>query len=119
MKNPKMTIGVQSEMFKEILDGFDFEKAHAIIVLLGITFPDHVGSLERHTPSVDELKATAQSCLEKAWLDRMQWGEVDEEHKVTGVYDWCGHLCVDIMEDSFDMQFIPIKSASYFDDHQG
>ena len=82
-----MTIGVQSEMFKEILDGFDFEKAHAIIVLLGITFPDHVGSLERHTPSVDELKATAQSCLEKAWLDRMQWGEVDEEHKVTGVYD--------------------------------
>lgn len=118
MEKPKMTIGVQSKMFEEILEDFDFEKAHAIIVLLDITFPDYIGSTERHTPTVDELKVTAHACLEKAWIDRMKWDEVDEEHKVAGVYDWCGHLYVDILEDSFDLQFIPIQASSFFEDHQ-
>ena len=120
-KEPKMNEGLRGKMTAEILDDFDFEKVQAIMVLLGITFPDYPGEAKggRHVPSVDELKTEAKQQLEEAWIDRSKWNdEPDHDKHITGVGGWCGHLMIDIFWDGFEMKFQPITSASYFEDNE-
>lgn len=113
---PKMTCGLYSAMMTEILSDFDFEKVRAVIVLLGITFPDPVNlSGPRHIPSVDELKAEAVHLLEEAWDERARWTEKEDSERVDNVC--CGCLSVDITWEAFELKFHPVTSASYFGDH--
>lgn len=113
---PRMTCGLYSAMMTEILSDFDFEKVRAVIVLLGITFPDPVNQLRPgHIPSVDELKAVAVHLLEEAWGERARWTEKEDSERVDNIC--CGCLSVDITWDAFELKFHPVTSASYFGDH--
>ena len=120
-KEPRMNELIREEMSLEILSNFDFEKVQAIMVLLGITFPDYPGAFKemRHVPSVEELKVEARMLLERAWLERAKWkDEPDTEKHVNGLGGWCGHLAIEISAEGFEMAFQPITSESYFEDHK-
>ena len=114
-----MTKKQKTEMFAEILGGFDFEAARAVMVLFDITFPDEIGTpTPRHTPTVAELKADAERRLEEAWEELLKWPNQKEEERVHSIGSWCGHMMIDISEESLSLNFIPIASESYFEDHK-
>ena len=102
-----------------MLGDFDFEKAQAIMVLLGITFPDVPGTLRpRHTPTVEELKLEAERTIGEAWEEFLKWPNQKEDEKTTGVWCWCGNMMVDISEECLSLHFIPLMSESYFSNYE-
>lgn len=103
----------------EIINNFDFVKAHAIMEMLDITFPNGIRKSGRHIPTIEELKEDAKKTLEEAWKERVMWEGISEEDRITGLGDWCGHMMVDILEDSLELQFMPIISDYYFDSEEG
>jgi hypothetical protein len=67
-------------MINEILLDFDFERVHAIMVLMGVKWYGLKGDGERRTPSVDEIISVSREILTEAY----------DRHKADSEYNGCG-----------------------------
>lgn len=67
-------------MVNEILCDFDFERVHAIMVLMDVKWYGLKGEKEGHTPSVDEIIAVSREILTEAY----------DQYKAGHEYNGCG-----------------------------
>lgn len=54
-------------MINDIMCDFDFDKVHAVMVVLGVKWLDADGCDGRHTPTVEEIKAVSREILTEAY----------------------------------------------------
>ena len=67
-------------MVNDILCDFNFERVHAIMVLMGVKWYGLKGKGERRTPSVDDIIAVSREILTEAY----------DKHKADPEYNGCG-----------------------------
>ena len=93
-------------MVNDILCDFDFERVHAIMVLMGVKWYGQDGGCERHTPSVDEIIAVSREILTETY----------DKHKADPEYNGCGkyHMFAEAFNDGqLELTYRPFSASSF------
>lgn len=93
-------------MVNDIICDFDFERVHAIMVLMGVKWYGLKGEGERHTPSVDEIIAVSREILTEAY----------DKHKENPEYNGFGKY--DMFAEAFndgqlELTYRPLSASSF------
>lgn len=97
-------------MVNDIICDFNFEKVHAIIVMMDVKWYGLNGSKKIETPSVDDIIALAREILTEAY----------DNHKADPEYNGIGkcHLFAEVFKDGrMELTYRPFSSSSFEDDY--